>query len=455
MRGGRVLESNLSDLLTEVDTSSPDTLFRLAIQMLNDLGIEVDETFDSSDLWGSTPQSLLPYATDGEAELQDEALQYLKSLLQNRNDPSRIFAKEGYVYPLLPQEAEVQIAQRMEQSIDAAIEYLSEWPFGLRALLAICDEVKDGTRSLRSVRSNKTSEGEEPDGEKDDLSSKASHNNASIEEAAEVGDESDETSDQLEEFIRLSGALHQLVDFSDESTAAVTPKVRQTLCQMRLAGSFLSTLRDPADKSPAAQGFSSNTDKFLAASYNTMLTRLGTTPARLRALKDEMPVSRKVTKTDLAKYLMAWEQHPDLVSLGSQKNFDRFMDRVSEQCLNGWLPNVDDYKVMIAKAKLYRDVEKLIRSMFPAFKANVAAYLVSLLSRKLGDRLSLERVWLRQGISSELSEQLRVWAQEVNNRLHASANGRMVSEWAKKVECKEAVLEAAYSAPAKGIPEVD
>jgi len=44
-----------------------------------------------------------------------------------------------------------------------------------------------------------------------------------------------------------------------------------------------------------------------AGSYNTMLTRLGTTPARLKALKDEMPVSRKITKTDLAKYLMAWE----------------------------------------------------------------------------------------------------------------------------------------------------
>lgn len=191
-----------------------------------------------------------------------------------------------------------------------------------------------------------------------------------------------------------------------------------------------------------------------AGSYNTMLTRMGTTPARLKALKDEMPVSRKVTKTDLAKYLMAWEQNPDLVSLGSQKNFDRFMERVSEQCQNGWLPSVDDYKVMIAKAKLYRDMEKLIRPMFPAFKANVAAYLVALLSRKLGDRLNLERVWLKQGISPELSQQLKVWAEEVNSRLHSTANGRMVSEWAKKTECKEAVLDAAYSAPMAGIPEV-
>lgn len=192
-----------------------------------------------------------------------------------------------------------------------------------------------------------------------------------------------------------------------------------------------------------------------AGSYNTMLTRIGTTPARLKALKDEMPVARKVTKTDLAKYLMAWEQRPDLVSLGSQKNFDCFMESVSEQSRNGWVPSVDDYKAMIAKAKLYRDVEKLIRSMFPAFKANVAAYLVALLSKELGSRIRLERVWLKQGISLELSQQLKVWAYEVNDRLHSTANGRMVSEWAKKVECKEAVLETAYSAPSAGIPEIE
>lgn len=191
-----------------------------------------------------------------------------------------------------------------------------------------------------------------------------------------------------------------------------------------------------------------------AGSYNTLLTRMGTTPARLKTLKDEMPVSRKITKTDLAKYLMAWEQQPDLVSLGSQKNFDRFMERIAEQCQNGWLPDVDDYKVMIAKAKLYRDMEKLIRPMFPAFKANVAAYLVAVLSKQLGDRIKLDRIWLKQGISTELAQQLRVWAEEVNTKLHATANGRMVSEWAKKAECKDAVLEATYSAPLSGIPEV-
>lgn len=191
-----------------------------------------------------------------------------------------------------------------------------------------------------------------------------------------------------------------------------------------------------------------------AGSYNTHLTRMGTTPARLKALKEEIPVARKVTKTDLAKYLMAWEQQPNIVSLGSQKNFDKFMDIITEQCKEGWLPSVEDYKIMIAKTKLYRDVEKLIRPMFSAFRANVAAYLVAVLSRLLGDKINLERIWLKQAISPELTHQLKVWAEEVNIRLHQTANGRMISEWAKNIECKNAVLDASYSPVMSGIPEL-
>ena len=92
--------------------------------------------------------------------------------------------------------------------------------------------------------------------------------------------------------------------------------------------------------------------------------------------------------------------------------------------------------------------------MFQAFQANVAAYAVSVLADKLGDRIDLERVWAKQAGSPELMEQIGTWAREVNEVLHRTANGRMVSEWAKKPECRDAVLGATYSAAAPGIPEV-
>ena len=192
-----------------------------------------------------------------------------------------------------------------------------------------------------------------------------------------------------------------------------------------------------------------------AGSYNTLLTREGTTPARLKALKEAIPTARRITKTDLAKYITAWDKKPDIVSLGSQKNFDRFMAGLTPaDGQEATLPTAAEYKAMIAKAKIYRDAQKLLRPMFQAFQANVVAYTVSLLSEKLGHRIDLQRVWNKQAASPELLGQIAVWAKEVNDVLHASAGGKMVSEWAKRPECKDAVMGASYSVAAANIPEV-
>ncbi|WP_230675701.1 AIPR family protein, partial [Ralstonia solanacearum] len=91
-----------------------------------------------------------------------------------------------------------------------------------------------------------------------------------------------------------------------------------------------------------------------AGSYSTMLAREGTTPAKLRDLKETIPAARRITKTDLAKYLTAWDRRPDIVSRGSQKNFEQFMATLSgAEGSEMPLPDVGEYKRMIAKAKLF------------------------------------------------------------------------------------------------------
>ena len=117
-------------------------------------------------------------------------------------------------------------------------------------------------------------------------------------------------------------------------------------------------------------------------------------------------------------------------------------------------PDVQTYKEMIAKAKIYRDAQKLVRPMFPAFQANVVAYTISLLAQNLGDRLDFGKVWLAQGGSKQLMQQIATWAGEVNEVLYRTGNGRMISEWAKKPECRAAVLGATYSNPVSNIPEL-
>jgi AIPR protein len=91
--------------------------------------------------------------------------------------------------------------------------------------------------------------------------------------------------------------------------------------------------------------------------------------------------------------------------------------------------------------------------MFPAFQANIAAYVVSLLANRLGQKMDLEKIWLRQDISPELKLQIQSWAGELNKVLHDSSGGRMISEWAKKPECWEAVNGAAYT-EALDVPEI-
>ena len=92
--------------------------------------------------------------------------------------------------------------------------------------------------------------------------------------------------------------------------------------------------------------------------------------------------------------------------------------------------------------------------MFQSFQANITAYTVSLLANNFSDRLDLDRIWARQGISQELLLQIGIWAREVSEVLHRTAGGRMISEWAKRPECRDAVLDVSYSRPATGIPEV-
>jgi hypothetical protein len=193
-----------------------------------------------------------------------------------------------------------------------------------------------------------------------------------------------------------------------------------------------------------------------AGSYNTFLAREGDTPARLKRLREVVtPPARKITKTDLAKVINAWNGKPHIVSFGSQKNFEKFMEEFRD--IEGQpatpLPDVAKFKAMVAQVIVFKRTTMLVRPMFPAFQGNVATYLVSVLADRTRDRIDLGKIWSAQDISPELKDQLKTWATEVNDVLHRTSAGRMISEWAKKPECWEAVRSATYSAVREGVPE--
>lgn len=177
-----------------------------------------------------------------------------------------------------------------------------------------------------------------------------------------------------------------------------------------------------------------------AGSYQTLLLREGTTSAKKAAIKARIPASRRITKTDLAKFLFAWEGHPDIVSRGAQKNYDAFMGGISDKH-DMILSNLDAawFRRTIAKAIIYTRASKLIRSKFSGGQANISAYTVAIIGERLGDRVDMDVIWRQQDISAGLARQIMSWAELVQQIMETGRGARLFTEWAKQSECWEQV----------------
>ena len=185
-----------------------------------------------------------------------------------------------------------------------------------------------------------------------------------------------------------------------------------------------------------------------------MLAREGTTPAKLKKIREVLAPSRKIGKTDLAKYVQAWSGNPHIVSLGSQKNFDRFMSDPASAATSASL-DVAGYKQLIAQAIIFKAVHKIVLAgEFNQAQANITAYTVSYLARQARDKISLDTIWQRQSISPQLSAFVAVLASRMDEVLRQTAAGAQVSEWAKKEECWERVQSATFPSIPAGIPEL-
>ena len=174
--------------------------------------------------------------------------------------------------------------------------------------------------------------------------------------------------------------------------------------------------------------------------YQVAKARIGTTPARTRRFNEQTPPTRKFTKTDLAKFLNCWNQQPDLVSRGAQKNFDVFMQELRVGKEMDWLPDEPYYKLLVDKAILYKAAVRIVRQeQFPAYRANIVSYLVAYISSRTGGQLDMELIWQEQGLSREFEELLRSWTHKIEEAIRSTAEGRNVTEWCKKEDCWKSI----------------
>jgi hypothetical protein len=186
--------------------------------------------------------------------------------------------------------------------------------------------------------------------------------------------------------------------------------------------------------------------------YQDALSRAGT-PARQRQFKETHPAAQRFAKTDLAKFEMAWDCLPDLVSLGAQKCFREFTIRLTDRADQ----SVDQtyFANLIAKAILFRRTEKLVSTLqLGGYRANVVAYVVALLSRRSRQHLDLAAIWRHQRLSANLEDAILDLAPRVHGILLGAPGNGNVTEWAKKPGCWERVHGMVWQLPAAVIREL-
>ncbi len=173
--------------------------------------------------------------------------------------------------------------------------------------------------------------------------------------------------------------------------------------------------------------------------YDVLRTREGRTPVQKRQFDQRNPKRQRFSKTDLAKYVTSWAGQPHIVSMGAQKCFVRYMAELEEKA-ESWTPDTVFYKECVAKAIIFKDAESIARKHgFPAYRANAICYTVAKFASAVSESQVLTMAWDAQespkGISIWMHEQMP----EIYDAIVGSADGRNVTEWAKKEGCWEVV----------------
>src|SRR5262249_6850561 len=164
------------------------------------------------------------------------------------------------------------------------------------------------------------------------------------------------------------------------------------------------------------------------------------TPAVRRQFRAENPPAGKFTKTDLAKFILSWDQYPAVVSRGAQKCFMYFASQLA-QTQRG-TPGEADFKRIVALRILFRAAEKLYTEMeFQAYRANVVTYSIARLSHECRRHIDVDAIWKEQSIPEKLLNALKVIIPGVREVItNPPSSQRNVGEWCKKDECWSAVL---------------
>ncbi|MCL2246481.1 MAG: AIPR family protein, partial [Lentimicrobiaceae bacterium] len=174
------------------------------------------------------------------------------------------------------------------------------------------------------------------------------------------------------------------------------------------------------------------------------------TPAQQKKFKEQNPSNLKFVKSDIAKYINAWELEPHYVSQGSQKNFIHYTKKIKELVDKNKLPGENFYRKLITNAILFKTVDKLFgRKNVDAIgdtniKALTVAYAVSYFHFLTKNCLDLWKIYEEQKIDDNLNSHLKKLLIFVHDHIISGAKDSLISEYAKRESSWGKLQETAY-----------
>ena len=185
--------------------------------------------------------------------------------------------------------------------------------------------------------------------------------------------------------------------------------------------------------------------------YKTLRQKEGFTKSRQDAFDKKYPKGQVLTKTDIAKYLNAYEEvyegkklviGPHIVARGNEKNYARFINNNLPENLKK-INNVY-FENTIAKAILFKTADKRYGTKasdvhIGELKNVTVPYTIALLTRITDGKLDLYKIWKAQQLSPALSDFIFDLMIQVNEFIIKNSVGSHYIEWAKKEECWDKV----------------
>jgi len=168
------------------------------------------------------------------------------------------------------------------------------------------------------------------------------------------------------------------------------------------------------------------------------------TGAQQKKFDQKYPRRQRFDKGKFGKAWNSYRKQPHVVCLGAMKNFARF---------NAWLQELKDedwqafFRKTVALVMMWNEAERIVRRQkFRGYCHAIVTYTLAWLHHLTDLRIDLDRIWHEQRMDDSISEAIELLCVEVNRQIRDMTLN--VTEWCKKEDCWERLLERAAPAMA-------